>query len=86
MGQTDVAIVIAALRLSLVLVAVPVAAIAVTGLLTSLVQAVTQLQDSSIAFVPKLVVAALALWLVGPWMLSLLSQFTQALWVHAGLG
>jgi flagellar biosynthetic protein FliQ len=47
---------------------------------------VTQLQDSSIAFVPKLVVAALALWLVGPWMLSLLSQFTQALWVHAGLG
>jgi flagellar biosynthetic protein FliQ len=86
MGLPDVSAVSAALELGLVLIAVPVLAITVTGLLASLLQAVTQLQDSSLAFVPKLMVAAVTLWLVGPWMLSLLSQFTTTLWVHAGVG
>jgi flagellar biosynthetic protein FliQ len=76
----------AGMELALLLVAVPVAAIAVTGLLTSLLQAITQLQDSSLAFVPKLAVGALAIWVAGPWMLTLLGQFAQALWLRGGVG
>lgn len=86
MAESDVIAVTAALKLGLLLLAVPVVAITVTGLLTSLLQAVTQLQDSSLAFVPKLAVGVLAVWLAGPWMLTLLSQFTQALWLHGGAG
>jgi flagellar biosynthetic protein FliQ len=86
MAESDVVAVTAALKLGLLLLAVPVVAITVTGLLTSLLQAVTQLQDSSLAFVPKLAVGVLAVWLAGPWMLTLLSQFTQALWLHGGAG
>ncbi|MEJ5377211.1 MAG: flagellar biosynthesis protein FliQ [bacterium] len=46
------------------------------GLAVSLIQAVTQIQDMTLTFVPKLlaVVAALALFL--PWMLNLLMEFT----------
>ena len=73
------------MELALILLAVPVGAIAVIGLLTSLLQAITQLQDSSLAFVPKLAVGAIAIWLAGPWMLTLLSQFAQALWLHGGV-
>ncbi len=48
----------------------------VAGLAVSLIQAVTQIQDMTLTFVPKLlaVVAALALFL--PWMLNLLMEFT----------
>jgi flagellar biosynthetic protein FliQ len=81
-----VAAVQAALRLGLVLAAVPVLAVVAVGLGVSIVQAVTQLQDTSLAFVPKLVVAALVLFIAGPWMLTLLSQFAQGLWIRGGIG
>lgn len=81
-----VAAVQSALRLGLVLAAVPVLAVVAVGLGVSIVQAVTQLQDTSLAFVPKLVVAALVLFVAGPWMLTLLSQFAQGLWIRGGIG
>ena len=52
------------------------------GLLVALGQAVTQVQEQTLAFVPKLVAVALALALGGGWMGSHLVRFTGALWQH----
>lgn len=41
----------------------------VVGLLISILQVVTQVQDMSLTFVPKLVAAVAALTVFGPWML-----------------
>ena len=40
------------------------------GLLISLFQAVTSINDSTLAFVPKLVVMAVVLWLSWPWLMQ----------------
>ena len=50
------------------------------GLLISVVQVVTQVQEMSLTFVPKLVMAGAVLLMFGPWMLRRLSQFATQLW------
>ncbi|WP_216661771.1 flagellar biosynthetic protein FliQ [Niveibacterium sp. COAC-50] len=47
----------------------------VVGLLVNIVQVATQIQDASVSFVPKLVVAGIALMLLAPWMLRRLAMF-----------
>ncbi|HEY5800281.1 MAG TPA: flagellar biosynthesis protein FliQ [Burkholderiaceae bacterium] len=51
----------------------------VVGLLISVLQVVTQIQDMSLTFVPKIVAAVVALALFGPWMLRRLLQYATAL-------
>ena len=51
----------------------------IVGVLVSLFQAVTQIQEQTLTFVPKLIVMALALLVLGPWMLHLLVAFTSGL-------
>jgi flagellar biosynthesis protein FliQ len=59
-----------------VLLAAPIiGATTLVALLVSVVQAVTQIQESSLTFVPKLIVAVVVLLTLGGWMLSTLSQF-----------
>jgi flagellar biosynthetic protein FliQ len=55
----------------------------VTGLAVSIFQAVTQIQEPTLAFIPKIVVVALAILLFGPFMLALLTDFTSR--VFAGI-
>jgi flagellar biosynthesis protein FliQ len=50
------------------------------GLLVSILQVLTQVQEMSLTFVPKLVVAAVSLVVFGPWMLRTLSTFFTRLW------
>jgi len=50
------------------------------GLLISVLQVVTQIQEASLTFIPKLLAAGVALMLFGPWMLSKLSAFATHLW------
>ncbi|WP_374668351.1 flagellar biosynthetic protein FliQ [Ramlibacter sp.] len=50
------------------------------GLVISLFQAVTQVQEMSLTFVPKLLAAGIVLVTCGPWMLRTLGQFTTRLW------
>lgn len=45
------------------------------GLLVSVLQTVTQIQESSLTFVPKLIAAAAVLLVLGGWMLSVLSEY-----------
>jgi flagellar biosynthetic protein FliQ len=48
----------------------------VVGLLTSLVQSVTSLQEPTLTFAPKLLALAGAILLLTPWLLRTLSEFT----------
>jgi flagellar biosynthesis protein FliQ len=50
------------------------------GLTISLLQVVTQVQEMSLTFVPKLVTAGISLVVFGPWMLRQLTQFSTRLW------
>ncbi len=47
----------------------------VTGVIMSLIQAITQVQEQSLTFVPKLLLMALVLLLTLPWMLSQLMEY-----------
>lgn len=63
------------------LVALPVLATTmVVGLVIGVLQVITQLQEMSLSFVPKLLAAGAAVVAFGPWMLRTLCGFTVALW------
>jgi flagellar biosynthetic protein FliQ len=47
------------------------------GLVISVVQAATQINEATLTFVPKLIVVALVLMLLGPSMVTQLTDFTQ---------
>jgi len=49
------------------------------GLLISIFQVVTQIQEMSLTFVPKVVTVALTLIALGPWMLGVLMKFSRGL-------
>jgi len=68
-----------ALLLTLILSAAPVLAAMIVGLVVSLVQAATQIQEQTLTFVPKVIATFLALAIAGLWMLQQLSQFASAL-------
>lgn len=51
----------------------------VVGLLISIFQAATQLNEATLSFVPKLIVMFLVLILAGPWMLQYLVDYIQRL-------
>jgi flagellar biosynthesis protein FliQ len=49
------------------------------GLVVALLQAITQINEATLAFVPKVVAIGVALVLLGPFMMSTLSDYTHAL-------
>ena len=51
----------------------------VTGLVISIFQAATQINEMTLSFVPKLVAIFVTLVLAGPWMLTLLTNFMRRL-------
>ena len=52
------------------------------GILISLFQSLTHMQEMTLSFVPKMVVVAAALAIFFPWMLKILTKFTNNLLVH----
>ena len=52
----------------------------VFGLVISIVQAVTQLQEQTLAFVPKIIAMGALAALLLPWLTTRLFEYTQALW------
>ena len=61
-----------------ILLALPILGLStVVGLLVSIVQVVTQIQDISLTFVPKMLTVALALVAFGPWMMNVLVEFSR---------
>jgi flagellar biosynthetic protein FliQ len=55
----------------------PICASLVVGFLMSLLQATTQIQESTLSVVPKLFAAVLALVIAGPWIGAQLSRFAS---------
>lgn len=51
----------------------------IVGLVVSILQVVTQIQEMTLAFVPKLIAAALTLVILGPWMVAVVARFSTAL-------
>ena len=52
----------------------------VVGLVISIFQAITQIQEMTLTFIPKILVTALVLVVAGPWMLNELIAYTEHLW------
>ena len=67
------------LMVMLKLGAVPLLLVLVVGLVVSVFQAVTQIQEATLAFVPKLLVVGGVLAIMGPFMLGTLSDYTRGL-------
>lgn len=66
--------------LTALLVAGPLLLVALgVGLLISVFQAVTQIQEQTLAFVPKLVAVAVVFLVMLPWMLQVLVKYTVEL-------
>ncbi|ODS69011.1 MAG: flagellar biosynthetic protein FliQ [Acidovorax sp. SCN 68-22] len=62
----------------LLMIAMPVLGVVMAvGLLVSIFQAVTQIHEATLAFVPKLVAAVAVFALAGPWMVSTLVDFIR---------
>ncbi|MCK6408278.1 flagellar biosynthesis protein FliQ [Thauera sp.] len=51
----------------------------ITGLVISIFQAATQINEMTLSFVPKLVAIFVTLVLAGPWMITLLTDFMRRL-------
>jgi flagellar biosynthetic protein FliQ len=62
-------------------IALPVLLVAlVVGLAVSIFQAVTQIQEQTLSFIPKVIAMALVVVIAGPWMLGQIVSYTQNLY------
>ena len=68
-----------ALELTLLVSAPLFIAALVTGLIVSIFQAATQINEQSLSFVPKLIATFITLVLAGPWMITILTDFIRRL-------
>src|SRR5579883_1106716 len=51
----------------------------IVGMLVSLFQAITQIQEMTLTFVPKIIAVVIVFVVLGPWMLSLIVGFTSSM-------
>ena len=62
----------------LLMIAMPVLGVVMAvGLLVSIFQAVTQIHEATLAFVPKLIAAVVVFTIAGPWMISTLVDYLR---------
>lgn len=54
----------------------------IVGLAVSLIQSLMQIQEMTLSFVPKMLALALTLAIFFPWMLKILTKFTNNLLIH----
>ncbi len=68
-----------AMQVVLMLSAPLLAVTLIIGLVVSIFQATTQINDASLSFVPKLVAVIVTLIVAGPWMLTVLTDYMTRL-------
>ena len=62
-------------------VAMPMLGVAlVLGLVVSIIQAVTQIQEQTLSFIPKIIGLAVVIVVAGPWMLGQIVSYTAELY------
>jgi flagellar biosynthetic protein FliQ len=72
--------------LSAVIIAAPMLVIGmVAGLLVGLMQALTQIQDQTVAFVPKILAMSGVLAFCLPWLVTRMVEFTRVVFLNAGM-
>jgi flagellar biosynthesis protein FliQ len=54
----------------------------IIGVMISLIQSMTRLQEMTLSFVPKMLILACALAIFFPWMLKILTKFTHNLLIY----
>ena len=52
----------------------------VTGLVVSIFQAITQINEATLTFIPKMIIVALVLVFAGPWMIDVMKSYTVELY------
>lgn len=66
--------------LTAAMIAAPMLAVAlIVGLVVSLIQAVTQIQEQTLSFLPKLIAVAVTFLVALPWILQILVKYTTEL-------
>ncbi len=66
-----------ALEVTMVLMAVTLLPALAVGLLVSIFQAATQINEATLSFVPKLLVTALTLVIAGPYLLAMMTDYLR---------
>jgi flagellar biosynthesis protein FliQ len=66
-----------AIQIALILTAVILLPALGVGLLVSMFQAATSINEQTLSFIPKLVITFVTLMVAGPWMLKLMVEFTD---------
>jgi len=56
----------------------------VIGLVISVLQAITQINEATLTFIPKMAVVAIVFLIAAPWMLDIISSFTIELYSNIG--
>lgn len=68
-----------AILVALALAAPPLIAALLSGLIVSLLQAATQINEMTLSFIPKILAVLATVMIAGPWMLNLLLDYMRAL-------
>jgi flagellar biosynthesis protein FliQ len=80
--DTDTVVTLATQAMSLALkISIPLLGVGlIVGVLISILQAVTSIQEQTLSFIPKVLAMAVVLVVGGPWMLNQLLSYTADLW------
>lgn len=68
-----------ALQILLMLIVVILIPALLVGLMVSMFQAATQINEMTLSFIPKLIITVVTLMFAGPWMLRLIMEYTTQL-------
>ncbi|MEY8771204.1 flagellar biosynthesis protein FliQ [Erwinia sp. ACCC 02193] len=71
-----------ALHVGLILAAPLLLAALISGLLISLLQAATQINEQTLSFIPKILAVVATIVVAGPWMLSLVLDYMRTLFTN----
>lgn len=81
MGQDFAAQIIYQGVITILMVSLPVVGVGLlVGFTISLFQAVTQIQEQTLTFVPKVISVLLMVAFTSPWIISMMVDFTTTLW------
>lgn len=73
-----------AIRTTIYLAGPMLVAAMVVGLVVSIFQAITQINEATLTFIPKMITIVLVLVIMAPWMLEIMSEYTKVVFGNAG--
>ena len=74
-----------ALEMAMILAMPVLLATFIVGLVISVFQAATQIQEMTLAYIPKIVAAMLTVFLLGGWMMGKLVDFSREIFINIPL-